>query len=503
MTAIDPAIPAAPHLRQNVLGTGGIVFLVVAAAAPLTVMAGVAPLAILVGGVGAPGGYLGAGLVLVIFAIAFTSMTRHVDAAGAFYAYIARGLGKPAGLAAALLALMSYATLQIGVYGLLASQTQATLVDVFHVHLQWPVIAVIGIAVVTLVCWYGIEIGARLLGVLLVAESLILLVMALAIVTQGGASGLDLASFKPSALTGPGMAAILGLCFAAFMGFESTAIYRGEARDPERTVPRATYVAVGFMAVFYCFIAWTAVEAFGADKVQGAAAADLPGMFFTIITTYVGSWAATLMHLLIITSVVASQIAFHNAVTRYALALSADGALPAWLGRVHPRHCSPTTAGLVQSLLAVITVVAFAVAGADPFTGLLVWVNTPGVVGILILQILTAVAVVVFFVRGRGLDRRLVAIVAGALAAVLLSFGTYLLAKHIDLLTGTKSTWNWVVLGLVPGVLAAGFGFAEWMRPHRPEVLAAIGQGPASGSTGESVGIVQDPTIATGTAQAR
>jgi amino acid transporter len=502
MTATDPAASAAPHLRRNVLGTGGIVFLVVAAAAPLTAMAGVAPLALLVGGVGAPSAYLGAGLVLVIFAIAFTSMTRHVDAAGAFYAYIARGLGKPAGLAAALLALMSYATLQIGVYGLLASQTQATLDDVFHVHVQWPVIAVIGIAVVTAICWYGIELGARLLGVLLVAEALILLVMAVAIVAKGGASGLDLASFKPSALTGPGMAAILGLSFAAFMGFESTAIYRSEARDPERTVPRATYIAVGFMAVFYCFIAWTAVQAFGAAEVQGAAAADLPGMFFTIITTYVGSWAATLMHLLVITSVVASQIAFHNAVTRYALALSAEGALPAALGRIHPRHSSPTTAGLVQSVLAVVVVVAFAVAGADPFTGLLVWVNTPGVVGILILQILTAVAVVVFFVRDRNLDRRVVTIGAGAVAAVLLSAGTYLLIKNIDLLTGTKSTWNWVVLGLVPGVLAAGLAFAEWTRRHRPEVLAAIGQGLASGSAAEAVGIVQDPTIATGTARA-
>jgi amino acid transporter len=500
MSTPTQATSATPQLRRNVLGTGGIVFLVVAAAAPLTVMAGVAPLAILVGGIGAPGGYLGAGLVLVVFAIAFTSMTRHVDAAGAFYAYIARGLGKPAGLAAALLALMSYATLQIGVYGLLASQTQATLVDVFHVHLAWPLIALIGIALVTAVCWYGIEVGARLLGVLLVAESLILLVMAVGVVAQGGASGLDLASFKPSALTGPGMAAILGLCFAAFMGFESTAIYRGEARDPERTVPRATYIAVGFMAVFYCFIAWTAIEAFGTDKVQGAAAADLPGMFFTVITTYVGGWAATVMHLLIITSVVASQVAFHNAVTRYALALSADGVLPAWLGKVHPRHSSPTTAGLVQSTLAVITVVAFAAAGADPFTGLLIWVNSPGVVGILILQILTAAAVVAFFIRGRGLDRRPLAIGAGVAATVLLSGGTYLLVRHIDLLTGTKGAWNWVVVGVVPAVLAAGFVVAEWMRRNRPEALAAIGQGLP---TDPAVpGLAQDPTIATGTAPA-
>ena len=56
-----PTIPAstAPpvpgdHLKSNSLTARGIAFLVVAAAAPLTVMAGVAPLAVLVGGIGAP-----------------------------------------------------------------------------------------------------------------------------------------------------------------------------------------------------------------------------------------------------------------------------------------------------------------------------------------------------------------------------------------------------------------------------------------------------------------
>jgi hypothetical protein len=51
--ASSPPAPVAPdgdgHLKRGVLGTGSLVFMVVAAAAPLTVMAGVAPLAILVG----------------------------------------------------------------------------------------------------------------------------------------------------------------------------------------------------------------------------------------------------------------------------------------------------------------------------------------------------------------------------------------------------------------------------------------------------------------------
>ena len=130
------ALDGVGHLKRGVLGTGSLVFMVVAAAAPLTVMAGVAPLAILVGGIGAPVAYLASGVVLTVFAIAFTRMTKHVGSAGAFYAYIAKGLGRTWGLAAALLALMSYNALMIGVYGLFAVQAQATLADVFGVTVR-------------------------------------------------------------------------------------------------------------------------------------------------------------------------------------------------------------------------------------------------------------------------------------------------------------------------------------------------------------------------------
>jgi prepilin signal peptidase PulO-like enzyme (type II secretory pathway) len=45
--------PGTTTLRSGSLGTADIAFFVVSAAAPLTVMAGVAPLAILLGGIGA------------------------------------------------------------------------------------------------------------------------------------------------------------------------------------------------------------------------------------------------------------------------------------------------------------------------------------------------------------------------------------------------------------------------------------------------------------------
>lgn len=465
------------QLRRGVLGTGGLVFMVVAAAAPLTVMAGIAPLALMIGGVGAPVAYLAAGAVLVVFAVAFTRMTRHVSGGGAFYAYIAKGLGRGWGLAAALLALVAYNTLQIGVYGLFAAQTRAALADLFGIDVPWPVIALVALAMVLVVAWLGIDVGAKVLGVLLVLESGILVLMAAGVFARGGASGVDGASFAPAAVFNPGMGGALAFAFAAFMGFESTVLYRREARDPERTIPRATYFAVGFMALFYCVVLWSVVIGFGSDEVVRAASGNVAGLFFAATETYVGPWAATLMRLLVISSVYASQIAFHNAITRYTLALSQDGVLPAWIGRVHPRFGSPYLASAVQTVIAVVVIGGFALAGADPVTGLLLWVNTPGVVGILVLQALTAISCAVYFLRRDRAASTPATLTTAVVSAVLLAVATYVLIDNVGLLTNAPASVNAVLVGIVPATLLVGGVLAVWLRGRRPETYARVGEG--------------------------
>ncbi|WP_413230080.1 APC family permease [Kitasatospora herbaricolor] len=219
---------------------GDIVFFVVAAAAPLIVMAGVAPFAIAFGGIGAPVAYLATGLVLALFAVGFTAMTAHVKNAGAFYAYVTRGLGRPAGLGAALLAVFSYNAIQIGMFGAFGYFARTTANDLLGVNLPWPVWALAGVAVVWLLGHRSINLGAKVLGALRIAETGILLVLACAVLAEGGAHGLSLAGLAPANVFQGGMGGVLGLSFAAFVGFEATAIYREEARDPQPLHRRRT-----------------------------------------------------------------------------------------------------------------------------------------------------------------------------------------------------------------------------------------------------------------------
>jgi len=369
---------SAPGLKGNALGTSNLVFIVVSAAAPLMVMVGVAPLVITIGGVGAPAAYVFAGIALAIFAVGFTTMSRHIDNAGAFYSYIAVGLGRTSGVVAALVALVSYNALQIGVYGLAGVAIQGTFAEVFGIDQPWWVYAFACILIVWYVGFSTVDFGAKFLAVLLTAETALLLILAVAIVVQGGTSeGLGLESFAPENMFVQPMTVILPPAFAAFMGFEATVIYRSETRNPRRTIPRATYIAVAVLAGTYAFIVWSIIQAFGASGAVDAATETGVGMFFVAGETYVGSWFTTAMQLLIATSVVASLVAFHNAVTRYALAIADEGLLPKVLARTHPRTRSPYVAGAAQTALAVAIVGGFAVAKADPYSQLLIWGEHP------------------------------------------------------------------------------------------------------------------------------
>src|SRR5687767_5600466 len=105
-------------LKRQQLGVASIVFMALAAVAPMGAVIGVIPLVIAFGnGAGAPGAWLIAGAVLLLFAVGYAAMSRHVTNAGGFYTFIARGLGKLAGVSASFVAVVAYNAVTISVVG--------------------------------------------------------------------------------------------------------------------------------------------------------------------------------------------------------------------------------------------------------------------------------------------------------------------------------------------------------------------------------------------------
>ncbi|MBA2456976.1 MAG: amino acid permease, partial [Nocardioidaceae bacterium] len=101
------------------MGLGGVLFIAVANAAPITAMTGNVPIAVGFGnGIGAPAGYLVATIVLTLFAVGFVAMARHITTAGAFYGFITQGLGQVWGMASGALAAMAYIVFEGSLIGI-------------------------------------------------------------------------------------------------------------------------------------------------------------------------------------------------------------------------------------------------------------------------------------------------------------------------------------------------------------------------------------------------
>ncbi|WP_445527598.1 APC family permease [Streptomyces cyslabdanicus] len=453
----------AATLKPNALGVVGILFFVLSAQAPLTGIAGAAPISVAIGnGAGTPAAYVLAGAMILLFSVGFVAMGRHVVDAGAFYTYIGTGLGRTAGAGSAGLALFSYCVIQAAMYGLYGSIVSGLVDHHTGLDLPWWVWALATMAVVKVLGAAGIEMGARLLAVFVTAEFSILLVFGLVMLFKGGGpTGLDMShSFSPSAaLQGaPGVAVMFAV--ASMFGFEATAIYGEEARDPRRTVPRATYLSVVVVTGFFALTSWMLISSYGASNASAAAGkalenGDSTDFVFAPIAAEFGGWVNQVLPILLATSLFAGILTFHNSANRYLFSLGRDGLLPAGLCRLNARH-APAAAGWVQTVIALALVVPFALTGKDPVLTLFSWFSGVAVLAMMLLYLLTSVSVIAFFRRER-LDRRVWnTLVAPTLGVLGLAGAIWLiLANFTTLIDGSTGTAVSLIL-LVPLVLALG-----------------------------------------------
>jgi len=473
-----------PNSLHGRLGTGSIVFMVIAAAAPLTVVGGNVPLAIAGGpGPGAPVGFALASLILLVFAVGFVTMTPHVPQAGAFYAYATRGLGDRMGTGTAAVALVAYTAIQVGVYGYLGWAVNDALAGFgAGFSAPWWVWSLAGLAIVALLGYRHIELSSKVLGAALVLEIAVVLVLDAVIFARGGAHGVNAESFTPhAAFSGPlGIAVLFAL--TGFIGFEATAVFRDEARSPDRTIPRATYLAVLIIGGFYTLSCWALVLGAGTGQVSSVARKAVDGggnMLMDTAQRYVGTALTDIMQVLLLSSLFACVLSFHNVIARYTFTLARRGLLPARLGTAHPRHHSPSTSSLVQTGTALLLVVGCALLGLDPLVGVFGSMAGVSTVGMVTLMLITSVAVLVFFARNPGIARGRAwqTRIAPVLAVLGLLSGMWLVLSNFTLVTGGGLIAS-IALAAVPlAALAAGI-----LCTPRRTALTAPGAGADPGT---------------------
>ena len=482
MTTNPSAIPSTTsstsqgrRLRGH-LGPVGIVFMVVAAAAPLTVIGGNMPLAMGLGnGAGAPVGFAIAALVLLVFSVGFVTMTPHVPEAGAFFSYVTVGLGQRMGKGIAVVALIAYTAIQIGIYGYIGWAISDTVAHYNGPVIPWPVYSFAVLAIVAVLGYRHIELSAKVLGVALTLEIGVVVLLDVLMVADPGPAGVTFASFDPAVFSQGTIGIAILFALTGFIGFEATAVFRDEARDPERTIPRATYAAVLIIGAFYAITVWAFVVAIGPDQVTGVAQQTLDGdgnMLLDTTGATMGSLGRDVVNVLLLTSLFACVLSFHNVIARYQFVLARKGLLPARLGAVHDDHDAPSFSSIVQTITATVIVAVLAVLGIDPLVGVFGSMAGVATVGMVTLMLTTSVAVLVFFLRypDRAAGRVFRTRIAPALAVLGLLASLWLVLSNFTLVTGGSVTLS-AILAAIP-FLGLVVGFLAW-RPSQP--LSASG----------------------------
>ncbi|WP_082171274.1 APC family permease [Micromonospora sp. RV43] len=452
----------------------------VAGAAPLTVIAGGATTGWAVTGVkGIPVAYLAVAAVLAVFSIGFVAMSRHIVNAGAFYTYVSHGLGKPLGVAAAFLAIGAYNAMQIGLYGGFGPIAEGDLAA-RGIGIPWWLCAYAALLVIGVLGVLRIDLNGKVLGVLLLAEIVVAVVYDVVMVANPAEETVTFDTLFPSNLVQAGVGAALVTAFTGFVGFESTVVYSEETRNSQRSVARATFIAVALTGLLYAASAWAMSVATGPNNVVGAATDQGTDLMFNLVSPHVLSVAVSTGRFLFLTSIFAALLAFHNTVARYFFALGREGVLPRKLGHTGRRSGAPVAGSLTQTVLAAAVLAGYVWSGADPIVNLFFWITVTGGLGVLVLMTLTSFAVMVFFARRQAHDQSLWrSSVAPLLAAILLSGILAVTIMEFDTLLGVEPTspLRWAFPAGYAVLAVLGFVWALYLRYRRPLVYEAIGLG--------------------------
>lgn len=425
-------------LRGN-LTASSIALLIVAAASPLGVVIGQSTVGFMLGnGPGLAGAFLLSGLLILCFAIGYSALIRDIPGAGAFYYYLSVVFGRRIGTGAALVALTSYLVISTALAvggGYFVDLVLQTL----NIHLGWKPLALCFIVAVAILGRSNIDIAAKFLVPLVLAEFGIILLLAIAIVYHKGIAAFPYEAVAPSTAFAPGFGFSLMTGLSAFIGIETAALYVLEARDPGRAIPRATLGAVLLISVAYVACIWAIVGDLGVHSVQALAAKEQGNLILGVLGRNTGEALASIAAIMVCSSTFACYLATHNAAARYIFTLAQNGTVPRVFATASSRHGSPARASLLVTVFVALVVGIPALLNVDPYTVLFPSAMALGTIGIIALQAAVAIATVVHFRRRH--DRRLwVSLIYPAIGAIGLLAATWLVGSNYRLLTGSTSS---------------------------------------------------------------
>src|SRR3954447_11746933 len=156
-------------LHSKAVGLAGVLFLAVTGAAPMSAMLGNVPFAAGYGiGKYTPAAFLLATIVLTVFSVGYAAMAARISSVGGFYSFISQGLGREVGMSAGISSLACYSIFEASLTGLFAFFGNSWLASHLGINVPWLVLALIMLAVTSVLSYRDVKLSVQVLGVALI-----------------------------------------------------------------------------------------------------------------------------------------------------------------------------------------------------------------------------------------------------------------------------------------------------------------------------------------------
>jgi amino acid transporter len=328
----------------------------------------------LLAGVKSPGIVLLAFIPMYLIAVAYQELNKAEPDCGTTFTWATRAFGPITGwmggwgiIVADVIVMANLAQIAGSYSFTLLSDFGVPGVGDLSSNVLWSTVAgLIWIALMTWICYRGIEISARLQYVLLSVEVLILIAFAayaLVRVYTGNAESYSLIPsldwFNPFTLDfGKVIAPAMLTAIFIYWGWDTAVSVNEETSDPSKTPGRAAIISTVLLLVTYALVAVAAVAFAGvgtkgiglgnAKNADDVFSAIGPELFGNSVSGHIFS---LLLSASILTSASASTQTTILPTARTALSMAVYKALPARFARIHPRFLTPTWSTLGMGIV--------------------------------------------------------------------------------------------------------------------------------------------------------
>ena len=333
-----------------------------------------------------------------LVALGFSQLAQRTASAGSVYAFISNAINPRTGFMGMWLFIIGYAIFEAATYSIFAAFATEELNRIFGLSVPWIIPFFVIAGLVYTLSVLGVTQSVRGGLLFLAYEIIIVTIMLLAVVFQGGAEGNTLSVFNPT--TGNGLGGVfLGMIYGimSFVGWKAAASLGEETRDPHTSIPRALLGAVALIGTYYIFVTYAATIGFGPGGMDDFA--QDTAWFDTLTRRFLGDGWAPFVGLAALTGAIASAIGIHNSTVRLLFSLGRDGLLPRAMAKVHPTRRSPYVAASVQAGFSVILGLIFGyLIFGDPATTY-GYFGGLGTLAVLFVYIFINVSVFLYFYR--------------------------------------------------------------------------------------------------------